>query len=170
MAIKKPALLSSTRETLSTSMKVGVYVAMRVGPKSKKCLQEVFDKYPIPNIIEFSKLHATIIYSRKFDRIVVNPEIRIEGVISKYKIYLTQAKKAALVVEINSEGLRQRHLELMAAYNLTYDFESYIPHFTLSYDVGHSFDLEKLPLPDCHIYFENEYSEPLDLEWANTPK
>lgn len=148
-------------------MDTGIYVAVKIGGDSKRCLQQITNQYTIPNMISFSKLHTTIVFSRKFDHIVPNSANRFKGIITGYKIFLTRDEKNGLVVELDSKDLVNRHKELMSMYDLTYEFETFIPHFTLSYDVGDNFDVTKLPIPNCSIVFESEYVEPLDLDWAN---
>ena len=151
-------------------MDTGIYVAVKISRNSKRCLQQITNQYTIPNMISFSKLHATIVFSRKFDHIVPNSANRFKGIITGYKIFLTRDNKNGLVVEFDSKDLVNRHAELISMYDLTYEFDTFIPHFTLSYDVGDNFDVIKLPIPNCPIVFESEYVEPLDLNWANKLK
>jgi 2'-5' RNA ligase len=151
-------------------MNAGIYVAMKLDGNSKRCLQQITNQYSIPNMIPFSQLHATIVFFRKFDHIAPNSANRFKGTITGYKIFLTRDGKKGLVVELESKDMLNRHKELMSMYDLTYEFDTFIPHFTLSYDVGDKFDVTKLPIPNCPIVFESEYVEPLDLDWANKLK
>ena len=108
-----------------------------------------------------------MIYSTKYDNIVENDVGEDLGTAEplKFHIFETADKKRALVVVLKSEYLVNRHKELMTNYNLTYDFDEYIPHITLSYDIG-NFDISKLDIKDLPSNFtiNTEYKEDLDLK------
>ncbi|MGH8564264.1 MAG: hypothetical protein ACREXW_09305 [Gammaproteobacteria bacterium] len=91
-------------------MDTGIYVAVKIGRNSKACLQQITDQYTIPNMIGFSKLHATIVYSRTFDHIVPNPAKRFKGIITGYEIRRTRDEQNGLVVELdfNMKGSNPR--------------------------------------------------------------
>lgn len=70
--------------------------------------------------------------------------------------------KRALVLVLDSDYLHFRHNVGMAL-GATYDFPSYIPHITLSYDIKSlSFEKERI---DLEVIRSKEYVEELDLDW-----
>lgn len=76
-----------------------------------------------------------------------------------------QDGRQCLVLELDAPAVVERHLELMSLYpELTYDFDQYLPHITLSYDIG-TFDASALELPNFVCVLGDEYVEDLDLEW-----
>lgn len=103
-------------------------------------------KLGIKNIIAFEKIHTTLIYSSK------NPDSEIKigedllGVkakFSKFHVFDTADNKKALVLKLNCKALIDKHKKLMKEHNLSYDYDEYIPHITVSYDIG-DFDLSKI--------------------------
>lgn len=67
------------------------------------------------------------------------------------------------MLKLASDLLSDRHYMLREQFDATHDFEEYIPHITLSYDIG-DFDVSKLPdiravLPD--LYIVSEFNEEL---------
>jgi hypothetical protein len=82
-------------------------------------------------------------------------------------IFQTQEGANCLVLEFYTPDLVKRHESLMSKYNLTYDFDSYIPHTTLSYSSGDfeiPDDIDFKALGQLHIV--KEYHEALNLDWA----
>ena len=74
------------------------------------------------------------------------------------------------MLKLDSSDLRERHEFLMKEHKATYDFPEYIPHITLSYDIG-DFDINTLDIEDLDdIDFQviEEYKEDLNLDWKNT--
>ena len=146
----------------------GSYVGVRFDKETKKAIKELMLELKVPNRISSDKLHSTIIYSRKYV-----PELKANNDLYPIKakgidlhIFDTQDKKRALVMKLDSRKLVDRHNEIMAEYQTTYDFPEYIPHITLSYDCG-DFDPStytgKLPA----VTIEEEYVQDLILDWQN---
>ena len=124
----------------------------------------------IPSTLTKDDIHSTVIYSRKYTDISIND---IEDLGSaeplKFHIFETQEDKRALVILLKSEYLENRHKDLMKEHNLTYDFKEYLPHLTLSYDIG-DYDISKLDIKDLpkHLTINTEYKEDLDLDKSYT--
>ena len=147
---------------------------------SKKTLQEV-KKYgkenQIPNLLSSSKTHSTLLYSRKHC-----PNYKPAGEINPawigtpthLEVWPSQPDDNGnsvncLVLRYKCSELESRHKTLMDTHNATFDFDSYNPHITISYDVG---DLDLDSLTDIKtnlktIEIINEYGESLNLSWAN---
>jgi hypothetical protein len=69
-----------------------------------------------------------------------------------------------LVLVLNSPELIERHHHIRTTHGGTHDYESYIPHVTISYNVN-DFDHHALPLPDFDLMVVEEQSHPLKLDW-----
>ena len=154
------------------AQKKGTYVGIRYSKESLELIASLLDS--VPNPIDLSDVHTTLIYSRKyFD---FKPKGKLEEPIKikfkKYSIFTAKTGEACLVVELDSPELVARHNEIMKKYEATYDFDEYKPHITLSYNVGDGFDLsimsdaKELPA----VYATKEYSEELNLNWNSTKK
>lgn len=84
------------------------------------------------------------------------------------EVFNTQDNKRCLVIKLESEYLTNRHKELMKNYpSLTYDYPEYIPHITLSYDIG-DFDISEIKLNESTtlpMFFNiiTEYKEDLQV-------
>lgn len=145
----------------------GTYVGVRFDKESIKTIKEIQSLFKIPNPTPENDLHSTVVFSRNEIDFPIKTGIYepIDPVV-KFHVFKTQSGKRALVLKIDSEYLKQRH-ELANQLGATYDFPDYIPHITLSYDIGEKnysmkpFNLEK-SLVIC-----DEYSEELDLEWKS---
>lgn len=148
----------------------GTYMAVKFDKDTCDALKEFVEKLKVPNRIARDKLHTTIIYSRKHapDLKANNDLYPIKAKGKELHIFQTQDKKNALVLKLDCDKLLDRHNEIMAEHQTTYDFPEYIPHITLSYDCG-DFDPEAYEgdLPK-ELVIAEEYVEDLVLDWQNT--
>lgn len=145
----------------------GSYVAVKYDDESRDKLYEFAEKLNLPNLLPKSKYHTTLIYSRKY-----NPDIKEDQSLYPLKIkgkelhvFDTQDNKRALVMKFDSPELVERHNFLMSEYQLQYDYDEYIPHITLSYDIG-DMDVDfsgKFPI----MTVTEEYVEDLIFDWQN---
>lgn len=145
----------------------GSYVAVKYDDESRDKLYEFAEKMNLPNLLPKSKYHTTLIYSRKY-----NPDIKEDQSLYPLKIkgkelhvFDTQDNKRALVMKFDSPELVERHNFLMSEYQLQYDYDEYIPHITLSYDIG-DMDVDfsgKFPI----MTVTEEYVEDLIFDWQN---
>lgn len=148
----------------------GIYVAVKYTERS---LKEMFDKLSkimvIPNQIPFDKIHSTIIYSKKYDKLET-AEYKVMKPVAlakSFEVWKTQNGKSALVVLLDAPDLSIRHKWLMKNHDLTYDYDEYKPHITLSYDVPDDFDVPKT-MPEISLIVDHEYQEDLIDDWSNT--
>ena len=148
----------------------GVYLAVKYTQSNAEDLMLYIKDNNIPSTLTKDDIHSTVIYSRKYADISIND---IEDLGSaeplKFHIFETQEDKRALVILLKSEYLENRHKDLMKEHNLTYDFKEYLPHITLSYDIG-DYDISKLDIKDLpkHLTINTEYKEDLDLNKSYT--
>lgn len=78
-------------------------------------------------------------------------------------VFETFDKKRALVIKLDCPYLEERHKYLMQKYNLEYDYDEYIPHITLSYDIGEMEVPKDVKFPEF-FRIQAEYKEDLNLE------
>ena len=89
-------------------------------------------KYDIPNILDINEFHSTVVYSRvKFQHIPSSLEF------TAYPKTIKIFNEKVLTIELDSIDLNKRHSEIYSNNpKATYDFENYIPHITVSYDIS----------------------------------
>lgn len=149
----------------------GVYVAVDYTRESSNRFINHFKAQGIPNLVRADKLHTTVIYSRKpfnFDEYKGNTSRPLDLVFTEFKphVFETQSGKRALVMLIeDADELTDRHNHIMTKYDASYDFPDYIPHCTVSYDIG-ELDISKIIEYTGTLHTSNEYVEPLDVDWA----
>lgn len=150
----------------------GTYVAVKFDEDTIKSLQQYLKDNKIPNGLHPHKLHTTVLYSKKHcpdyeslgeyeDPLIGHPDELVIWETSD------EEKANCLVLKYRCPDLVRRHEELMDEHNATYDYDTYHPHVTLSYDCG---DLDIDQLPDVKkaipkIIIVEEYGEDLDLDW-----
>lgn len=125
-------------------------------------------KFNIPNLLAADKIRTTIIYSKTYDNIktaeykVMKPVAIIDSI----EIWKTQGGKSALVAKLDAPDLSIRHNWLMKNHNLTYDYDEYEPHITLSYDVPDDFVVPKI-MTEIRLIVDHEYQEDLIEGWGD---
>lgn len=128
----------------------GLYVAVKFSQQSVELIEQFRDSLSVPNPLDGSEFHCTVIYSRKPPNAAVKVLGAIEeqyASVSNLKIFKSHKGANVLVLVLDSDFLINRHKQLMQQYDLSYDFDSYIPHITISYDCG-DFDIEGITIPD----------------------
>jgi hypothetical protein len=151
---------------IKTSPKKGTYVGLRVlDPANKQLYQHCLDAgITIKKSLFDRRLHATLIYSRKYcPNIVPATDVIHACSFIGYDIF-GQGDERILVIKLNAPSVVARHLKLMADHDAEYDHPTFQPHITLTYNfVGD--DVTNLPPIDFEINLGEEYVEDLKLEW-----
>ena len=156
--------------------RVGTYAAVKYDHATCNVIEEWHKLHNIPNPVDASKLHSTLIYSRapiakEHQKNLDEIELRSRGwrfMPDEFKLLPSSSDKGALnevlVLTLKAPELVQMHDDLCSK-GATHDFDDYIPHVTLSYKVPLDFDLSITPPP---VYFipSKIYFEPLDLNWS----
>ncbi len=160
-----------------TSTKSGSYAAVSFSDSTVDAIAKYLKDNDIPNGIATSKLHTTLLYSKKY-----LPNYKAQGTIdppwigtpTHFNVWKSQPKedgstKNCLVLEYKCEELTKRHEFLMDEHDAQYDFPDYKPHITFSYDIG-DLDVDKFPditeaLPEIEIV--DEYGEDLQEDFAD---
>ena len=114
---------------------VGTYVAVKWPEDLGKQMIRYWSD--IPNLVPADSLHSTLAYSKvEFDHTITNEEFT--GSFKNFRIFNDKrTKKDVLVIELDSPELIKRHEQIHKDNpEAIYDFDKYIPHITLSYDVS----------------------------------
>ena len=145
----------------------GLYIAVKYNQSAGDNLLDFIKKYNIPSTMKSEDFHTTLIYSRKFADIQeLEDDLGDSEIVAKpteLHVFETFDKKRALVIKLDCSYLKERHKYLMQKYNLTYDYDEYIPHITLSYDIGEMEIPKDVKFPKF-FRIQAEYQEDLNLE------
>ena len=125
----------------------------------------------IPNPVPLDQIHTTVIYSRKdLTCLIIGESVNFPNPQcmwpSEFKLFSkSEDEKTCLVMLLDASSLINIH-NFLIEHGAEHDYDDYIPHITLSYDVPKDFDLSSLTLPDfCFIPNEIKF-EPLNLNWS----
>ena len=122
----------------------GTYGAVNFSPKSLKNIIAFCERNKIPNIESPEDMHCTVIYSTTpvpdFNPKATIKEYATPKTIEIWDVGTDDEPRYCLVLRIESEYMHQRFNDAMAL-GATYDYATYKPHITLSYNVGHDFKL-----------------------------
>lgn len=151
----------------------GTYVGVKLSSESVKEVMRGIKEIGIPNPVNESSMHITVIYSRKHlpdfeprGKLKLDEEVLVD----KLDTFPQQTGEGkVLVLKLKAPTLVARHEAIMKEHKATYDFDEYIPHVTLSYDCG-DFDpksVENLEKYFYQLFVDEEYEEELNLSWAS---
>ena len=154
-------------------IQAGKYVGVHFTPETIEAVKKIIDKEGIPNPIDPNDIHSTIAHSKtdipdyKADGTLEEPE---EARINDFRIFKTKEGGRCLVATVDSDYLKNRHQKSLA-HGVTYDFPEYIPHVTVSYNVGDDWpeeNLEKLTnkYGGTKLKISDEYAQDLDPDWV----
>lgn len=146
----------------------GTFVGVKFLPADAQKLESFSIENQVPNPNPATKMHITLLFSTN-----PIPDYKPYG---QYKSGLTATPKdvkiwgedeeKVLVLILESPQLVKRHQYLMKKHpNAKWDFPEYIPHVTLSYDVG-DFDPKVLDISKLgKLTLVEEYGEDIDPEY-----
>lgn len=169
MNLKEVCLLEKTEKKKPD----GTYVGVTFNRETQNAIKKFIKSHDIPNMVGRNKMHTTIIYSRKyfvFDDFKAEIDPAWIGKAKEFHVWETrdEKKSKALVLAYTCPELIKEHKRIMKEYDATYDFPEYIPHITLSYDVGDNFSVDNLKVSDFpEIQIVGEYVTDLVLDWQN---
>lgn len=146
------------------------YCAIQFTEQSSQDIVDFASSHDVPNVIDVEKVHCTVLYSKKpiSGFVALGDKVpQYEIAFSRYDVFRDRKSgNNSLVMVLDCDELIEHHTEYMDQYGASWDFPTYIPHITLSYDIG-DFDVSKLPPYDGDIIADHEYAEPLDVEWKD---
>jgi hypothetical protein len=169
------------QDLLEQEQTKGTYAAVNFDKSTTDAVAKYIVDNDIPNGLKTDKMHCTVLYSRKhcpdyeplgkIDPAWIGTPTKLEVWESRGKLRDEDTTRC-LVMKFTCDKLNARHEKLMKEHDATYDFPDYKTHITLSYDIG---DMDETKLPDIkdavkEIKIVEEYSEDLDLDWADKTK
>lgn len=134
----------------------GTYVGAHFSKESIHALVELQEEIGVPNPVPPTDFHTTIVYSRNtidWTPAVLNVSAGVVG----YRVFGDETR--ILVLELDCPTLTDRFEEAMDS-GATYDFPEYIPHITLSYDIG-DFNIDVLNPPTLRLIVAQEFVDDL---------
>lgn len=140
----------------------GTYVSARCSQPTKTSVAEWIEQNNITNPVDTNTLHCTIVYSRRGAPDLASypyPET-IKAQPKCLSIFPTASGKKCLVIELEDSELNTTHDKIHNEYDVTYDYDDYKPHVTVSYDYDGG--IEHLQLPTFPIAFDRITVEPLE--------
>lgn len=154
----------------------GTYAGVRYSQASRDAIKRYQKENNIPNPLDPSKLHSTLLYSTKHlpdytAAGMYDPTLKAQPkTFEKWASQPDEDGKVSqcLVLTTDSPELVKRHEKLMDEHDAKYNFPEFKTHVTLSYDVGDDFDVDSLPPFEEELEITEEYQEDLDLSWAKT--
>lgn len=143
----------------------GVYCSARPSQSTIDALRSFCAAYDIPNPVPATELHSTVIYSERGNSNFTHQETYESPIKAKFSGFeMFGEDKNVLVIKMKSRELMDRHNSLMDEFDLTFNFETYQPHITLSYDAA-GFDWQNLDAYHGDLIFTGEDANELDRNW-----
>ena len=166
------------REVMENKQPSGTYAAVHFDEQTVDKLQQFIKDNNIPNAIAPSKMHCTLLYSRKHLPDYKAPgtmDPPLDGVPTELEKWPSQPDSEGkvsmcLVLKFDCPKLVERHKMLMHVHGAEFDFDDYTPHVTLSYDVAGMKvkDLSNIKETVDNIKIVQEYGDDLNLDWAKS--
>lgn len=142
----------------------GTYVGIKYSESTSLVIKKIQDDLNLAFPVPIDKLHTTICYSTVKVPYTTSKDKNFEvGYLSELKVFETNDGKRALVAVIDSDWCKERH-EYSNIIGANYSYPEYIPHITLSYDIGplsYNYDFAGLPV----LVASEEYCQDLDLDY-----
>ncbi len=146
----------------------GTYAAVKFNDQAVDQMHNFCNDNDIPNPLGRGEFHATLIYSKKhLPDFEPQEEVDWNATPIGFDVWKSEAnsfkEKATycLVMKLKCAELTDRFNYIMDNFDATYNFDEYIPHVTLSYDVGEDFDKKTLKWTGDNLVITSEYSEDL---------
>ena len=142
-----------------------LYISVKPDKRFARALQNIVETFNVPKPHDLTKMHCTLIYSKKpVIWPVADCEAQYSASFEKFHVFHSRDGSNVLVAKLASSDLQRRHNELMKSTDASYDFPAYLPHVTISYDIG-DFDIKTINttmIPP--VVFSGEMCESLDEE------
>lgn len=142
----------------------GTFVGARLSQTSNRNLVKWLAKNNIPNAVKSDHLHITIIHSEKTFPHETKP-INATVDPASYQFHVWGENNDTLVLAFKSPELSKRHEAGLKKHDLSWDFDEYIPHITLSHELTNDFRVEELEVPKFPLKITNEYVDAFESDW-----
>ena len=148
--------------------KKGTYAGVKFDKSTVDKLVKYMKAAGIPSPSSKDDLHTTLLYSRT-ECPDYEPDVNCQYIGTPSGFEKFGDDKNTLVLAFDCPELAKRHSQLRKEHGATWDYPSYIPHITLSYDAA---DVDISKLPDISDFIDkvvcsSEYKEDLNLDWEN---
>lgn len=155
----------------------GRYIGVKFSSDTKEHLKKIIDDEAIPNSTDIDDIHSTVAYSKGSNipgyQVAGRFQKPVETEVEQFDIFPTEENKNCLVAKLNAPDLVKMHDDT-EKHGATYDFDEYIPHVTLSYDVGDVDNNFLKRLTDRYkgtkLYAEEEYDSEIIDNWSSRKK
>lgn len=137
----------------------GKFVGAKLTPDTIKRITRWMAENNIKNPVPVKDLHVTVICSKDKD-FPWNPLEFDPPLEANQNTYRIEKFGDALVLRFSIPELEQRHQAARRTYNIDWDFPTFEPHITLSYDANANPDPKDLIWPRFPIYISHEYEQP----------
>lgn len=145
----------------------GTYIAVNYDERAKDYLIGWCTSNAIPNPVNRDSIHTTVVYSRvTLDRYLPSPNLDHVAVIGNLDVFTSNMNGKTtncLVVTLKSGFLVARHNWLRECFGATHDFQDYVPHITLSYDIG-DLDISSLSIDVTELKIISEIKSPIKVD------
>jgi 2'-5' RNA ligase len=141
----------------------GVYGSFKLTEESTKKLSDWIEENEIVEPVQDDDLHITTTYSKADLEKEIEPS-ESKNIRLSSKDFAIATYGRALVIEVESKELEDIHDAAIAA-GASYDYETYKPHITISYNAEANENI--IPLlfpPDFDIILSHEEIQPLKLK------
>lgn len=147
----------------------GTYAGVRFNKPTQDIIKQFCKDNNVPKGLPREKMHVTVLYSTKPcpDYTPSQDLYPMTATVDHFEIWESthiEGKPNCLVLIIKCPELVQRHNTLMKEHDATFEHPEFIPHMTLSYDVG-DFLAEDMPKFPEDLIIEREYKEDLRTEY-----
>lgn len=163
--------MKELRESLN---KTGTYASLKLSQQSINELYDYVKFLGIPNAIDPSEYHATVIYSRKeipraydYNNFEVSHSLgnKLLADAKEWKIFPSKDMGHCLVLALDFPSAVEYHNHFMSM-GATYDYPEYIPHITIA--TNYTDAVIPTTLPHFALRFDRLVVEPLDLNYSYT--
>lgn len=140
-----------------------LYGAVSFSEQTVRMLEEWCEANKIPNPVDLESMHATFVHTTNLTRqdwkvkAKLNPPVVVQPKDCKLETWRSP-KGRILVLTFKSEWLHSRWKKARDM-GASWKFASFIPHVTLSYDIGDNVDISKYRPPMFPLVIEREYTE-----------
>ena len=159
------------KELITEDEESGTFAGVRFSKPTQDRIKQYGIDNNIPNALPREKMHVTLLYSKKpCPNYVPSQEpYPMTATPDHFEIWKSthiEGTPNCLVLKLKSPELISRHKELMKEHDADFGYPEYIPHMTVSYDIG---DMTSDDLPDFEgkLDIEREYQEDLRTEYKS---
>jgi len=154
------------RENVSNG--TGTFVGARLTRESERDITRWMRDNGLRKKEPRARMHITVVGDKEHDfdwnPATFKPPLEIDP--ASYKI--EKFDHGSIVLSFSVPELEKRHEQAVEDYAIQWDFPTYQPHITLSYDPTDLNDVERLLTPTFPMYVSHEYEQPWSFTESDT--